>query len=103
MSLCYVWYEGKCFLEKLYECRGWKVKCGVMDMEATGVLEGKEIINPPTLIPVIVDPTIMNQNDNQPMLRFFQQAHLSQQTFLPFLPPAAELAYLPTIVVAPQE
>jgi len=62
-----------------------------------------EIINPPTLIPVIVDPTIMNQNDNQQMLRSFHQAHLSQQTFLPLLPPAAELAYVPTIVVAPQE
>uniref|UniRef100_A0A3Q7IG71 Uncharacterized protein n=1 Tax=Solanum lycopersicum TaxID=4081 RepID=A0A3Q7IG71_SOLLC len=24
---------GKCFLEKHYECRGWKVRCGVMEME----------------------------------------------------------------------
>lgn len=43
-----------------------------------------EIINPPTIIPVIVDPTIMNPNDNQQMLRSFQQAHLSEQIFLLF-------------------
>ena len=62
-----------------------------------------EIINPPTLVPVIVDLAIIDQNDNQQMLRSFKQAHVRQQTFLPLLPQDVGLAYVPTIVVEPQE
>ena len=60
-----------------------------------------KFIIPPTPIPLIVDLAIMNQNDNQQMLRSFQQAHLSQQTFLPLLQPTVGLAYVPTVVVEP--